>query len=334
MTPEATPEHSRLATALRELRTRTGLSLAALAERTPYSKSSWERYLNGRTLPPRRAVQDLCRLAGEPEGRLLALWEIAESQWSGRATEAPATPQPSPGPAPSSSGPPSPEPPRKPTQDRPERPERPDRKRLLTVLTSVCAVTLGGVTAVVVMLSDRQGASDPPPTAPSAPGPRCRGASCEGQDPIHMFCGAGPDTLTTERTSTGARVELRYSPRCEASWARMWRTRTGDRLEIAAGGPTHRAEVEGQVDTESYVYTVMTAARPGTVVRACFRPATADAGRECVDARVGGRETADPPAEQRSTAGSAARSTAKSAAPTATPRPASAAPRRSRPASG
>ncbi|MFB6791289.1 DUF2690 domain-containing protein [Streptomyces olivaceus] len=301
MTPEATPEHSRLTTALRELRTRTGLSLAALAERTPYSKSSWERYLNGRTLPPRRAVQDLCRLAGEPEGRLLALWEIAESQWSGRAAEAPSTPPPS--------GPPSPEPPRKPAQDRPDhpdRPDRPDRKRLMTVLTSVCAVTLGGVTAVVVMLSDRQGASDPPPTAPSAPGPRCRGASCEGQDPIHMFCGAGPDTLTTERTSTGARVELRYSPRCEASWARMWRTRTGDRLEIAAGGPTHRAEVEGQVDTESYVYTVMTAARPGTVVRACFRPAAADAGRECVDARVGGRETADPSdpsAEQRSTAG-------------------------------
>ncbi|MFC7812063.1 helix-turn-helix domain-containing protein [Streptomyces olivaceus] len=322
MTPEAAPEHSRLTTALRELRTRTGLSLAALAERTPYSKSSWERYLNGRTLPPRRAVQDLCRLAGEPEGRMLALWEIAESQWSGRAAEAPSTSQPSSGPPPSSSGPPSPEPPRKPAQ---ERPDRADRKRLMTVLTSVCAVTLGGVTAVVVMLSDRQGASDPPPTAPSAPGPRCRGASCEGQDPIHMFCGAGPDTLTTERTSTGARVELRYSPRCEASWARMWRTRTGDRLEIAAGGPTHRAEVEGRVDTESYVYTVMTAARPGTVVRACFRPAAADAGRECVDARVG-RETADPPAEQRSTAGSAA--------PTATPRPASAAPRRSRPASG
>ncbi|WFB88112.1 MULTISPECIES: XRE family transcriptional regulator [Streptomyces] len=313
MTPEATPEHSRLTTALRELRTRTGLSLAALAERTPYSKSSWERYLNGRTLPPRRAVQDLCRLAGEPEGRMLALWEIAESQWSGRAAEAPSTPQPSSGP------------PRKPAQERPDRPDRADRKRLMTVLTSVCAVTLGGVTAVVVMLSDRQGASDPPPTAPSAPGPRCRGASCEGQDPIHMFCGAGPDTLTTERTSTGARVELRYSPRCEASWARMWRTRTGDRLEIAASGPTHRAEVEGQVDTESYVYTVMTAARPGTVVRACFRPAAADAGRECVDARVG-RETTDPPAEQRSTAGGAA--------PTATPRPASAAPRRSRPASG
>ena len=74
-----TPEQARLAAALRELRARTGLSLAALAAKTAFSKSSWERYLNGRTLPPHTAVQELCRLAGEPDGRCLALWEIAES---------------------------------------------------------------------------------------------------------------------------------------------------------------------------------------------------------------------------------------------------------------
>ncbi|CAL9547851.1 DUF2690 domain-containing protein [Streptomyces sp. enrichment culture] len=288
MTPEASPERTRLTTALRELRTRTGLSLAALAERTPYSKSSWERYLNGRTLPPRRAVQDLCRLAREPEGRLLALWEIAESQWSGRAAQPAPAPPPSPSqppppePAPSPSSPSSPEPPQKPAA------ARTDRRRLVTVLASVCAVTVGGVTAALVLLPHRQSTADPPSTAPSAPGPRCRGASCEGQDPIHMFCGAGPDTLTTERTSTGAHVELRYSPRCDASWARMWRTSVGDRLDIRADGPTRHAEVADEVDTKSYVYTVMTATRPGTVVRACFRPASADGERECVDARVGG----------------------------------------------
>ncbi|UNO40315.1 XRE family transcriptional regulator [Streptomyces sp. MST-110588] len=74
----------RLAAGLRELRERTGLSLAGLAGRTPYSKSSWERYLNGKKLPPRQAVEALCRLAGEPAGRLLALWELAEQAWSGR----------------------------------------------------------------------------------------------------------------------------------------------------------------------------------------------------------------------------------------------------------
>ncbi|MEU0380359.1 helix-turn-helix domain-containing protein [Streptomyces cyaneofuscatus] len=50
-----------------------------MAERTTYSKSSWHRCLTGTTLPQRRAVEDLCRLADEPPGRCLALWEIAES---------------------------------------------------------------------------------------------------------------------------------------------------------------------------------------------------------------------------------------------------------------
>jgi transcriptional regulator with XRE-family HTH domain len=54
-------EHTRLTAGLRELRARTGLSLAALSERTAYSKSSWERCLNGKSLLPREAVQDLCR---------------------------------------------------------------------------------------------------------------------------------------------------------------------------------------------------------------------------------------------------------------------------------
>ncbi|MFF4474469.1 DUF2690 domain-containing protein [Streptomyces sp. NPDC001599] len=288
-----TPEGDRLTAALRELRTRTGLSLAALAERTTYSKSSWERYLNGKTVPPRRAVRDLCRLAREPEGRLLALWEIAESEWSGRgARPAPAPPEaapaeptpaePSPGSPPSRSG------------------ARPPlgRGRLPAVLASVCAVAAGCVVVTaLLLLPHRQGDRDthgPPSAAPSAPGPRCRGAACEGQDPIHMYCGSGPDTLTTERTATGARVELRYSPKCQAGWARMWGTRVGDRLEVTAGGPTRRAEIADEVDTESYVYTVMTAARPGTVVRACFRPASADGERECVDARVRGAADTTP----------------------------------------
>ncbi|WP_307818603.1 helix-turn-helix transcriptional regulator, partial [Streptomyces sp. MBT62] len=79
---------SQLAATLRELRAATGLSMAGLAAKTPYSKSSWERYLNGRTLPPREAVEELCRLAGEPVGRCVALWEIAESEASGRAASA------------------------------------------------------------------------------------------------------------------------------------------------------------------------------------------------------------------------------------------------------
>ncbi|WP_324603683.1 helix-turn-helix transcriptional regulator [Streptomyces sp. SPB78] len=40
---------------LRRLVDRAGLSVAALADRTGYSKTSWERYLGGRLLAPERA---------------------------------------------------------------------------------------------------------------------------------------------------------------------------------------------------------------------------------------------------------------------------------------
>lgn len=98
---------SQLAAALRELRATTGLSMAGLAAKTTYSKSSWERYLNGRTLPPREAVEELCRLAGEPVGRCLALWEIAESEASGRGASAPTTTAPA-APAPAAPAPAAP----------------------------------------------------------------------------------------------------------------------------------------------------------------------------------------------------------------------------------
>jgi transcriptional regulator with XRE-family HTH domain len=75
---------ARLATELQTLRERTGLSLVALAAKTPYSKSTWARYLNGGTLPPWAAVQALAALADEPEARLRAMWDLAEEEWSGR----------------------------------------------------------------------------------------------------------------------------------------------------------------------------------------------------------------------------------------------------------
>lgn len=273
-----TSAHSRLTTELRELRARTGLSLAALAESTAYSKSSWERYLNGKALPPRQAVGDLCRLAGETDGRLPALWEIAESEWSGRArpVPAPASDEPAPGPEP-----PAPAPAWR----------RAGGRRLTAVLVSVCVVTALGVTAALLLLPHREGtprASAASAAAAPAPGPRCHGTACEGQDPIHMVCGRAPDTLTTHRTATGARVELRYSGECGAGWARMYATRVGDGLTVTAGGPTRRARIADEVDAEAYVYTAMTTARPGTVLRACFRPAAAaDSRRECFEARVG-----------------------------------------------
>lgn len=83
-------------------------------------------------------------------------------------------------------------------------------------------------------------------------------------------------------------MELRHSKECGASWARMWGTRTGDRIEVTVvgrDGRPHSATVEDDMDAESYVYTPMATTRSGTVVRACFQPAAGNK-RECFDGHV------------------------------------------------
>lgn len=312
------PEGARLAAALRDLRARTGLSMKDLAERTAFSKSSWERYLNGKTVPPRDAVRELCRLASEPEGRCLALWEIAESEWSGRAAQAwrtdasartPSTapetepeperdpepdPEPEPEPVPSEvSAPVSRDATRRNATRRDARHTGP-RGAAVAVLASVCAVVVGGVTVALFLLPAQDGPRSSPSASPSATGPGCRGAACEGRDPMDMRCGVGPQTLAEYRTASGAMLELRHSEACGTSWARMWATRIGDRLTVTVGGGIRsagvkasiEAEVEDNADAAAYVYTPMTATRSGTVVRACFRPAS-DGSEECFEGRVG-----------------------------------------------
>ncbi|OYP10464.1 hypothetical protein CFC35_40380 [Streptomyces sp. FBKL.4005] len=78
------PESVRFVTRLRELKDQAGVSLAVLARQTAYSKSSWERCLNGSALPPRQAVEALCRFLGQPAGPVLALWELADLTWTAR----------------------------------------------------------------------------------------------------------------------------------------------------------------------------------------------------------------------------------------------------------
>ncbi|GAA1934135.1 hypothetical protein GCM10009837_69990 [Streptomyces durmitorensis] len=43
--------------------------------------AAWQRYLSGRRPPPRQAVAELCRVAGEDGERLCAHWEMAVRAW-------------------------------------------------------------------------------------------------------------------------------------------------------------------------------------------------------------------------------------------------------------
>ncbi|MFE0249703.1 helix-turn-helix domain-containing protein [Streptomyces sp. NPDC059010] len=78
------PEVRHFVEQLRQLKDRTGLSLASLGARTAYSKSSWQRYLNATQPPPRQAVVALCRVAGigkEEAERFGVRWELAVQAW-------------------------------------------------------------------------------------------------------------------------------------------------------------------------------------------------------------------------------------------------------------
>ncbi|WP_369171439.1 peptidoglycan-binding protein [Streptomyces sp. R28] len=81
---ELDPRVRQLAVRLRRLKDHSGLSLRQLAARTGYSAKSWERYLGGRSLPPREAVEALARVGGEDPTRLLALHEVATDAWGNR----------------------------------------------------------------------------------------------------------------------------------------------------------------------------------------------------------------------------------------------------------
>ena len=79
---ELDPRARQLVVQLRRLKDHSGLSLTQLAAKTGYSRSSWERYLGGRLLPPEAAVEQLAHTVGADPARLLALREVAAAAWA------------------------------------------------------------------------------------------------------------------------------------------------------------------------------------------------------------------------------------------------------------
>ncbi|MFF4833326.1 DUF2690 domain-containing protein [Streptomyces sp. NPDC001315] len=169
---------------LRELKDRTGLSLAALAARTPYSKSAWHRYLTGGKRPPRSAVEALTRLAGVDAGPVLALWEAADE-------------------------PPAASPPTETGRARPR--WRPLPLSALALLGLAAAVTAG------LTFSGRHGSSG---TQVATAAPRCHGRSCQGELPDASACARDARTRSSVTGSTYD-VRLRYSPACGTAWSEV-----------------------------------------------------------------------------------------------------------------
>ncbi|MER5746063.1 helix-turn-helix domain-containing protein [Streptomyces sp. NPDC002225] len=276
----ASTASGQLAEELRAIRARAGLSLAALAARTPYSKSSWERYLNGKKPAPRQAVEALCALTRTPTGRMLALWELADAEWSGRARPVAA---PRNAPAPASS-----------PEDRPEEPEdRPEEAPAARsgVLWWAVAVAVVGVVAVGAAAGALAGGSAEEPdrsgrtvaaTEQAVRNPGCRGGSCEGRNPVAMGCGGAGmvTTLASHTADGGRRLELRHAALCRAVWVRTTGLRPGDKVELSlSAGRSQQVTAVGTRDAGQYLSTPMAAGDSGAGTRICL---TVPGGRpEC-----------------------------------------------------
>ncbi|MGZ3100996.1 DUF2690 domain-containing protein [Streptomyces sp. H62] len=79
---ELDPQIKEFTSQLRRLVDRSELGIASVADATGYSKTSWERYLNGRLLAPKGAIVALAEVTGTNPVHLTTMWELAERAWS------------------------------------------------------------------------------------------------------------------------------------------------------------------------------------------------------------------------------------------------------------
>jgi transcriptional regulator with XRE-family HTH domain len=266
---------------LRELKDRAGLSLAALSRRTPYSKSSWERYLNGKALPPQHAVAALGRLSGADPARLTALWELANTAWhvreadGGQVRNAPSdghAPEVPPGSEPED--PPEPADPTAATAGK--RTQAAGRRRFgrRPLIWTAVALAVGAASGAALFGAFGSGShsgtgagGDGTPNAGASQRQvdiNCFAESCTGKDPAQAGCG---DVWTAAKVhADGAWVELRYSDACKAAWSRISWAHPGDIARVVrADGRTYQRAIRYDGDT----FSAMVAAASPTTARAC-----------------------------------------------------------------
>ncbi|MDX2835637.1 helix-turn-helix domain-containing protein [Streptomyces scabiei] len=274
----AAPEVRHLLERLREAKHGTGLSFAALAARTSYSKSSWERYLNGRTLPPRDAVETLAKLSGTDPARLLALWRLADRAWSGRDARDTAAGVQAAGQKPSREG----------TVDSPARADvragtpplapraqNPNRRAVVAAMAGAAlAAALGAGSWATWAWTYGDGREEAAPRLSTGP---CRGESCTGRNSEQRDTDCWADAGSRARREIAGRVvELRVSLMCRASWGRITEPRRGDRVWVETTDEQHQS---GQVAVPNRaIYTLMIGIERPSDARACFELAGGRSG--------------------------------------------------------
>ncbi|MFC9792815.1 helix-turn-helix domain-containing protein [Streptomyces sp. NPDC127584] len=256
---------------MRRIKEEFGLSYGRLADRTHYSRSSWERFLNGKQWPSRAAIQQLAEVVDEDPAELLRLWEHAEELMRrSRSAGAPAEHREA---TPAKSWPGS------------------VVGRAKPVVHMAIGAVLGAsvVIAVLAVISPAggpsgeagrptQGKRDSGLTAQSATGrtrspapdhpvPGCSGESCLGREPQTMNCQWDAKTVRLLYLR-GLRIQLRHSPACKAVWGRLENGAIGDGVIITdKGSRTEEATI--RVDRDTYTRMLSVAEYPLTTISIC-----------------------------------------------------------------
>jgi hypothetical protein len=269
--PEEFADRLRRLRRLRRLVDGSGLSVATVADRTGYSETAWESYLDGRSEIPDGALHALADVTDTRELRPRDKGEGRRPGHGGRNAAIFAT---------GLAG------------------------ALLVLAAAVLLTDVGGVAghteavARPAPASAPPAVSRPPSLAPSPPPPaspstdplllptdaKCAGATCAGGDPQAMGCAEGAAETVSSAAVGTARVELRYSRTCGAVWARVSLAVPGDSVRLA---PRTGPELSSAVDAGGEAYTPMAVAQDPAGARACARLATGESGCTAAPDRPG-----------------------------------------------
>lgn len=180
----------RLATQLRRMKDRSGLTVPALAARTAESADAWASYLAAAKVPSLAAVEVLAQASGADYDRIGALWKLAEKASAGTGDRGQGKPVPQPDPLDPLGA-----------QD-----GLPAGRRRVVLLAAAGVVAVGALLAVVLTAGTGGsrtpgGSADPTGAATAATGASAPSAPGRGRTPGSQNSGvpgtaAGTSTLT------------------------------------------------------------------------------------------------------------------------------------------
>ncbi|MGW5202893.1 DUF2690 domain-containing protein [Streptomyces spiralis] len=224
-------------------------SYQVLQRNTGVSRSTWNRWYTHKKLPKREALVKFADAAPRIVNRdeLLGLWDAAwqaqeakqaraahrvpdgDEQTDRHTTATPATTSTSEQQASTA------------TTSHTEPKKRSGKKAGRVLAGIMSALVLGsGVTLWVIKASADNSAKSPGASSPASratsqatasPLTTCRSDSCTSVEPKDTVCSLDAITAHTGH-KFGVTIELRYSPRCEAAWAKMSNTSPEDRVII------------------------------------------------------------------------------------------------------